>query len=190
LARAAVTLSLVLVVHGVQSLQERRLGGRSTRRRSLARGSGLRDSHLGGGGGAWTALGLTVGLVTSRLLALKFALGLSAVGGLDALVCAVQLLAHRGALGFGGSAGGVATCGLAHGLALGASVLLTLLLRAADGAHGTLAVDGALGTRGLLALHLALRARAHGVADSRAGGVITLPLALRVAFVSEDWQNA
>jgi len=116
------------------------------------------------------------------LLALQLALGLLAVGGLDALVVAGEFLADGGALGLGGSAGGVALGGLAHALALGAVILLALLLGAADGADRLLAVDGALGARDFLALHLALGTFAHRVAHSRAGRVVTLPLAVGVAL--------
>jgi len=113
---------------------------------------------------------------------LKLALGLLAVGGLDALVVAREFLADRSALGLGGGARGVALGGLANALALGAVILLALLLGAADGADGLLAVNSALGARDFLALHLALGTLAHGVAHSRAGRVVTLPLAVGVAL--------
>jgi hypothetical protein len=42
-------------------------------------------------------------------------------------------------------------------------------------------VNGALGARGLLALHFTFGASAHRVANGRARRVVTLPAALRVA---------
>ena len=71
----------------------------------------------------------------------------------------------------------MAAGGLADGLALGAVVLLALVLGATDGADGLLAVDGALSARHFLALHLALRTLANGVADRGASRVIALPFA-------------
>ena len=123
--------------------------------------------------------------VAGRLLALQFALGLRAVGGLGALVLAGELLADGSALRLGRRTGGVATCRLADRLALGAVILLTLILGAANRADGLLAMDGALGARHLLALHLALRTLANGVAHSRAGRVIALPFADRVALLTQ-----
>jgi hypothetical protein len=76
----------------------------------------------------------------------------------------------------------VALGGGADGLALGAVLLLAVVLGAADRAGGLLAVDDALSALNFLALHLALGASAHGVADSRASRVIALPTALRVAL--------
>jgi len=124
--------------------------------------------------------------VAGGALALKLALGLGAVGGLEAFVPANELLANGAAAGFGGRASGLAASRLADGLALGAVFLLALVLGAADGADGLLAVNSALSARDFLALHLAARALAHGVADSRAGGVITLPLASGVALLRAD----
>jgi hypothetical protein len=109
-----------------------------------------------------------------------------AVGGLGALVEAGEFLAHRLALGFRSLAGGVATSWLADRLALGAAFLLALVLGAADGADGFLAVNSAFGAGGFLALHLAFGSFTHRVANSRAGGIIALPLALGVAFFSRD----
>jgi hypothetical protein len=117
------------------------------------------------------------------LLALELALGLGAVGGLGTLVGAGELFANGLALGFWGSASSVADGGLADRLALGASVLLALLLGAADRANGLLAMNSALGARSLLALHLAFRSLAHRVANGRALRVIALPLAVGVAHL-------
>jgi len=122
----------------------------------------------------------------SRSLALEFALGLGAVGGLEALVAADKFFANGAAAGFGGRASGVATSRLADGLALGAVFLLALVLGAADSANGLLAVNRALSAGNFLALHLASRTFTDGVAHSRAGGVITLPLAGRVALLRAD----
>jgi len=128
--------------------------------------------------------------VAGSALALKLALGLGAVGGLEAFVSANELLANGAAAGFGGRASGVAAGRLADGLALGAVFLLALVLGAADGADGLLAVDGALSARDFLALHLATRTLADGVANSGAGGIIALPLAVRMALGGEDASNS
>jgi len=178
-ARAALSLSgsLLLVLDGVEHLEE---GGDGEGAAGGAAGvGGLGDGDLDVVVLARAALGLLAG----GLLALELALGLGAVGGLDALVVAGELLADGRALGLGSLAGGVAAGGLADGLALGAALLLAGVLGAADGADGLLAVDGALGAGGLLTLHLALGALADGVADGRAGGVVALPLALGVALL-------
>lgn len=123
-------------------------------------------------------------LLASGSLALQLALGLLAVGGLHALVLAVEFLAHGAALGLGGGAGGVALSGVANSLAGRAGVLLAVVLGATDAANGALAVHDALGAGGLFASHFALRARADWVAHCRAGGVIALPAALGVALLS------
>jgi hypothetical protein len=122
--------------------------------------------------------------LTSRTLALQLALGLSTVGGLSTLALAVQLFTDWGALGFGSDTGGMATSRLADSLALRAARHLAQVLGATDGAHRTLAMDGALSASDLLTLHLALRACAHRVAHSRASGVIALPFAHRMALFS------
>jgi len=120
----------------------------------------------------------------SRLLALQLALGTSAVSGLDALVLAVQLFANRRALWIRSSACSVALRRSTNGFALGAAILLALILGATNRAHGAFAVDNALSTRGLFASHLALGASANRVADSWAAWVVALPLASGVALVS------
>jgi len=61
-----------------------------------------------------------------------------------------------------------------------------LVLGATNSANGLFAVNGALCAGGFLALHLALGTLAHGVADSRAGGIIALPLAHGVALLCRD----
>jgi len=128
-------------------------------------------------------------LSTRGFFALQLALRLGAVGGLDALVEARQFLAHGRTLGFGRFAGGVAMSRLAHRLALGAAFLLALVLGAANGADRLLAVDGALGTTRLFALHLAFGSLAHGVANCRAARVVALPLASGVAGLSRNGCN-
>jgi len=179
-ARAALLLGLGLVSHRVEHLEERR---------SVAAG-GLGTAGSGGLGDGQLNVGLRASAASSRLLlaggllALHLALGLGAVGGLDALVVALELLADRAALGLGGRAGGVALSRGTDGLALGAVLLLAEVLGAADRANGALAVHSALGASGLLAAHLALGASANGVANSRALGVVALPLALGVALLS------
>jgi hypothetical protein len=165
----------------VHDFEEAGADGQASGLRS-ARASGLGNGQGDGASRARAALGL----LASRLLALQLALGLGAVRGLGALVEAGEFLANRLALGLGGFAGGVAVSRLADRLALGAAFLLALVLGAADGANGLLAVNGALSAGGFLALHLALGAFAHGVADSRAGGIIALPLAHRVALLCRD----
>jgi len=142
------------------------------------------NGELGSGSIATAAASLLRNIVVGIarwLLALKLALGTSAVGGLQALLAAVQLFADRRALRFRSHAGGVATSRLAHSLALVASQLLAGVLGAADRANRALAVDGALGARYLFTFHFALRASAHRVANSRALRVVAHPLAHRVA---------
>jgi len=145
----------------------------------LARRCCRLNSVLSGGSitAAASSLRKIVISIASGLLALKFALGTSAVGGLQALLAAVQLFADGRALRFRSHAGGVATSRLAHSLALVASQLLASILGAADRADRALAMDGALGTRYLFALHFAFGASAHWVADSRALRIVTHPLA-------------
>lgn len=197
-ARAALVRCIVHHrVHGLdegRKLRERggvgsgRCGGssRSSGGGSGSRGVGSVDTSLEVGGVvASAALGLLIGLLASGLLALQLALGLGAVGGLDAFVEARQVLADGCALGGGGVAGGVAVSGLAHALALGAAVLLASVLGATNGAHGLLAVDGALRASDLLALHLAFRPLANRMAHRRASRVIALPFADRVALYAE-----
>jgi hypothetical protein len=178
-ARAAFSLRgcLRLVLDRVHNFNERWAGSTSVDGDATCE-VGLSDGKLNILGTARAALRL----FTSSLLALQLALGLSTVGGLDTFVEAGELLAHRLALGFRGLAGGVAVSRLANRLALGAALLLALILGAANGADWFLAVNCALGAGGLLALHLAFGSLAHRVANRRASGVIALPFALRVAL--------
>jgi len=150
---------------------------------------GLLDSGLGVGGllaraarrGRGSVLG-NIFDVTGGLLALKLALRAGAGGGLGARPVALGLLAQGRALGLGGDASGVASGRGADGLALGAVTSLAHVLGAANRTLRLVAVNLALGTLELLALLLALRARADRVADGRALRVIALPAALRVAL--------
>jgi hypothetical protein len=181
-ASAALGLSGLLggVLHGVHDLEEghgltRSLAGLEQRSGDV--GLGASAAALGGVGGGLHRL--LVG--ASGLLAHELALGAGAEGGLLALPVALGLLAHGGAHGVGGSAGSAALGRGAHGLALGAVGRLAQILRAADVALRLVAVDLASSARGLLAMNLALRALAHGVALSRARRVVALPSALGVA---------
>lgn len=118
---------------------------------------------------------------TSSLFTSQLALGLRTGFRLGAFPVAVGFFTDRAALRLRGSASGVANSGRANSFTLGARVLFTHILGAADGASGLLAVNGALGTRGFLAFHLATRALADRVANSGANRIITLPSAKRVA---------
>jgi len=69
----------------------------------------------------------------------------------------------------------------ADSLALGAVLLLTEVLGAANIALGLVTVNLALGTLSLLAVDLALRSLTDWVAHGGADWVIALPSALRVA---------
>jgi len=184
LAGAALLAVGGLVLDGGHHLGERGEVLRVLRRDGLGRGEhrGL-DVSLGAGaaaeGGELLGDG---GLVLARgLLADELALGARAHQRLAALPVAVRGLAEGGALRLRRDARSVADRGRADRLALRAVVLLAQRLRATDRAGRLLAVNIALGARELLALHLALRASADGVAHSRAGRVIALPLADRVA---------
>jgi len=181
-ARAALSSSAILrrVLNRVHDFEEGRGVGAS--RLGTASGGGLGDGDLDGASRARAALGL----FASRLLALQLALGLGAVGGLGALLVAGEFFADWSTLGLRSLAGGVALGRLADRLALGASLLLTLVLGAADRANGLLAVNGALGASCLFALHLALGTLANRVAHSRARRIVTLPLAIWVALLSRD----
>jgi len=174
IARAAL---LVLEVERVHGLDER---GSVGARRRIASIVGLYDGHLSTLRIARAALLF----LASGLLALELALGALAVGRLDTLVVAFEFLANRRAFGFGGSAGSVALSRGANGLALGAILLLTIVLRATNGANGAFAMNHTLGTLSLFASHLTLGASTHRVANSRALRIITLPAALRMALFS------
>ena len=118
----------------------------------------------------------------SWLLADKFALWSWAHQWLSALPVAVSGFAQRSALWLWGNAGSVADWRRADSLAFWAVILFAQVLWASNGASWLLAVNIALGAREFLALHLALWSGADWVADSRAGWIIALPLALWVAL--------
>jgi len=162
-------------VHGLQETGARRAAGRS----------GRHNGDLSVGSVAWAAL-VAVVLIASRLLALQFTLGTLAVGGLDALVGAIQLLADRRALGFRSSAGSVALGWSANGLALGAIFLLAIVLGATDTAGRTFAMNNTFGASSLFTFHLTLRTSADRVANSWASRIIALPAASGVALLSRS----
>jgi len=180
-ARAARDLAIVLGgADGVGDLQE----SRQRRRRRHSGGLCAVDSELNVLGSTRAAHLLSLVLDSAgRLLALQLALGAWAGRRLGARPRALGLLAQRRAVGLRGYAGGVALGGRTHGLALGAVFLLAHVLRAAHAALGLLAVNRAFGAFRLLALHFTLGASTDRVADGRAGWVIALPTALRVALV-------
>jgi len=127
--------------------------------------------------------------IARRLLALQLALGTSAIGGLSALVLAIEFLANRGAFRIWGSASGVALRRRANSLAFGARVLFAFISGATNTADWALAMNNALGTRSLFASHFALGFGANRVANSWAGGIIALPFACRVALLSNSEAN-
>jgi len=104
-----------------------------------------------------------LGLLVSagRLLADKLALGAVAQSGLLALPVALGLLAHGGAHSLGGSACSPALGRCANSLALGAVSGFAQILGATNIALGLVAMNLACGTRGLLAVDLALRSLTH-----------------------------
>ena len=145
------------------------------------------DSEGGVGAVARAARGAAAGgtefllFGAAGLFASELAFRLRAESGGLALPGALGLLAERSAVGFGGSAGGTADSGTAHGFASGAVFHFAHFLRATDGADGFFAVDFAFGALRGLAVHLALGASAHGVALGGADGVVAQPFALGVA---------
>jgi hypothetical protein len=180
--------SLLLVLHGVHHFQQRWQSTRATTRSgtsATASIGSLSHSDLSNRRHrARAASSLLILSLASRTLTLQLALGLGTVGGLGALVLAIELFADWSALGFGSDASGVATSRLADSLALRAASQLTEFLGATDGANGAFAMDGALSAGNLLTLHLALGASAHRVAHGRASGVVALPFAHGVALFS------
>jgi len=185
---------LFSVGDGVHHFQERWLGGSGS---SWSRGSWGRS-----GSWSWSGVGLgnsssnivlrastavgggVIRNVAASLLALQLALGTSAVGGFDALVLAVQFFADWRAFWIRSSAGCVALRRSANSFTLRAACLFASVLGASNRAGWAFAVNGALCARSLFASHFALGTSANWVADSRAGWIIALPLALRVALIS------
>jgi len=183
---------LFSVGDGVHHFQERWLGGSGS---SWSRGSwGRSGSRVGLGNSssnvvlrASTAVGGgVIRNVAASLLALQLALGTSAVSGLDALVLAVQFFADWRAFWIRSSAGCVALRRSANSFTLRAACLFASVLGASNRAGWAFAVNGALCARSLFASHFALGTSANWVANSRAGWIIALPLALRVALISSN----
>jgi len=129
----------------------------------------------------WSRSGGWLGL-TCWLLTHEFTLGSWAECWLLALPVTLGLLTHGGA-----HCVGCGTCSTALGwstdsLTLGAVLRLTHILGATNITLWLVTVNLACGTWSLLTVHLTLRALTHRVALGRAGGVITLPTALRMAL--------
>jgi len=125
---------------------------------------------------------------TGAILARELAFRLGAESGDFALPCAAGLGALRNAVGVGGSACGAAHRGTAHVLArVRATVHAALVLGASDLAHRRLTRDLAFGTLSRFAIHLAVGAFAHRVADGRALWVIAKPFANRMALSVWVW---
>ena len=93
---------------------------------------------------------------------------------------------ERGAVGFGGSAGGTAHGRAAHSLAFRAIFHLAHFLGAAHRARRLFTVHFALGAFVRFAVHLTVGARAHRVALGRADGVVAQPFTLGVLAT---WKN-
>jgi hypothetical protein len=180
-ASAALLLAslLSLVLHGVHDLEEGH--GLTLSLTSLDEGSSD-VSLVAVAARVVSRSGLSRLLVSAgRLLADELALRTRAESRLLALPVALGLLAHWGADSVRGSASSTALSRGAHSLALRAVSRFAQILRAANVALRLIAVNLASSARGLLAVNLALRALADRVALSRAGWVIALPSALRMA---------
>jgi len=121
-------------------------------------------------------LGSTGWLITDELT-----LRTSAESGLLALPVTLGLLTHRSTLGLRSSTGSSTLGWGTDGLTLGAVSSLTEILRATNIALGFITVDLTGSAWSLLAVDLALGPLTDRVALGRAGRVITLPSALRVA---------
>jgi len=119
--------------------------------------------------------------IASRTFADELALRLRTSDRLLALPVALGGFAHRSADSVGGFALGTAVSRRANSFTLGAILLLAQILRTTHIALRLVAMDFALRTLSLLAVNLALRALAHGVAHSGTHRVIALPSAFRVA---------
>jgi len=124
---------------------------------------------------------LTGSGVTGGSLAHELTLGLRAGDGLLALPVTLSGLTHRSTDSIGSLTLSSAVSRRAYSLTLGAVLLLTEVLRAANITLGLVTVNLALGTLSLFTVDLALRSLTDGVADCRADWVITLPSALRMA---------
>jgi len=124
---------------------------------------------------------LTSSSITSWALTDELTLGLGAGDGLLALPVTLGGLAHRSTDSSRSLTLSSAVSRRADSLALGAVLLLTEVLGAANIALGLVTVNLALGTLSLFTVDLALGSLTDRVAHSRADRVITLPSALRMA---------
>jgi len=182
MARAALLFAiLLLVLNSVENFQEGGLLGLLLEARRNGTGGG-RDGKLN----STTRTTAALWLFASRSFALQFALGFLAVGGLHALVLAIQLLADGAAIGLRSGASSVALSRVAHGLARRAGLFLAIVLGATNAAHRSFAVNSTFGACCLFTSHFTLRTRANRVANSRAGWIVALPAALRVALLSNS----
>jgi len=120
--------------------------------------------------------------VTSRLGALQLALGARASSGLGTRPRARGLFTKWSTVGFRSNTSGVALGRSANSLALRARFLFAHVLGTTNRTFGLFTVDCAFGTFGLLTLHLAFRASANRMTNSRARRVVTLPSTSWVAI--------
>jgi len=181
-ARTALLHTVLCIELGVSDeFHERRLHRRIAVNLRERRHSGQSGGHALLAA-AFAAL-LFVLHVASGFAALQLALGTRAGGGFGARPRARRLFAERSAVRFRGDTSGVALCRRANGLAFRARVFLAHVLGTTHRTLRLFAVDRAFGALRLLALHLALRACAHGVAHRRARRVIALPTTSRVAIL-------
>lgn len=188
-ARAALFgAGLLLGADSVQNLQKGRL-------RDITFQAILGEVSIGVLNGKGSAMGIAratrtvsrgtteLGLFSAaRLLAGKLTLGFGAKSRGLALPGALGFLAKGGAVRFGSGAGSAAHCRAADCFARGATLQFAHLFGAAYRAHWFFAVYFALGALRLFAVHLAFRTSADGVAFCGADGIVTKPLALRVAL--------
>jgi hypothetical protein len=160
--------------HGLSILGDNRVG------RSLNHGS-LHIGSVALAAGIIRLL-LLLGLLssTSWLITDELTLGTSAESRLLALPVTLGLLTHRSTLSLRSSTSSSALSWGTDSLTLGAVSCLTEILRATNIALWLITVDLTGSTRSLLTMNLALGSLTDRVALSRAGGVITLPSALRM----------
>jgi len=173
---------LLLKFHLVHDFHERRHSGLRGGLQQVSTVDGLLQIGLVS---ARAALSLTttttlLGLAC-RAFANKLALGFGASDRLLALPVAFSGLAHRSAHSIRSLALSTAVSRRADSLAFGAILLLAQIFGATNIALRLVTVDLAGSAGSLLAVNLALRTLADGVALSRAYRVIALPSALRMA---------
>jgi len=142
------------------------------------RGSGQRAF---GAFSATFATTLFVFDITGRFRTLELAFGARAGRRFSARPRARSLLTERRAVGFRGNTGSVALGRGANRLAFRARVFLAHVFRATNRAFRLLAVNRAFSAFRLLTLHLAFRASADRVTNSRARRIVALPATGRVA---------